>query len=88
MAQQIIDQDLSVRETERLVKLGTKGGKAIKKAEHPKAGKDANTRALEDTLESQIGLKVEIKSGRGEKGTLAIHYESYDQLDTLLQRFR
>ena len=45
----------------------------------------SNTAALERDLAAMLGLRVEIEE-RGEGGTLAIHYDTLEQLDDLLQR--
>ncbi len=50
------------------------------------SGKDANTRAAESELHDALGLNVEIKAGRGEKGELRIRYTNYDQFDDIRAR--
>ena len=48
--------------------------------------KDADTKAFEKELADLLGLKVEIKRGSGETGTLIIKYGNYDQLEYIRQR--
>ena len=48
--------------------------------------KDADTKAFEKDLSDNLGLKVEIKRGSGESGTLIIKYGNYDQLDYIRMR--
>lgn len=79
VAKKVIKKDLNVRQTERLVK-----GKSTAKKKAPPA-KDADTRALEHDLGNLLGLRVDIQS-RGQKGSIAFHYESLEQLDDLLHR--
>ena len=43
-------------------------------------------RAFEKDLSDSLGLKVEIKPGSGESGTLSIKYGNFDQLDYIRAR--
>ena len=45
--------------------------------------KNADTRAAESELKEALGLDVDIRSGRGEKGELRIRYTTLDQLEDL-----
>jgi ParB family chromosome partitioning protein len=86
LAEQIVEQGLSVREAEAL-------GRRAQERSEPRArsapgaprGKDSDTRALEQDLEGTLGLKVEIDD-RGGKGELRITYASLEQLDDLCRR--
>jgi len=88
LAHVVVDDGLSVRDTEALVKSRTATGSGGAK---PQAGGraaetgDANTRELEHRLSERLGLKVEIK-GRGEKGRLVLHYRNVDQLDDVIAK--
>ena len=83
-AKRVVDQGLSVRQTERLVN-------AIL---HPmaktrrKQGTDRDIARLEDELSEEIGTKIEIKPGKKGAGKLVVSYSSHDHLDDLLARFR
>ena len=82
LAKQVIAKNLSVRETERLVK---KGKSATPRAPRPGAVGDADIAALERQLGDALGLKVKIGHGaRG--GTVTLSYSSLDQLDLICQR--
>ncbi len=83
LAQRVIADGLSVRQTEALAA----------KAEKPRdltqsePAKSPDIIALERSLTEQLGLRVEIGfSGKG--GTMRIHYRDLDQLDGLLVRLQ
>jgi len=85
LAQKIINDSLNVRDVEALVhglgsETSTPGG--VRKLRD----KDADTKAFEKELTDLLGLKVEIRRGSGESGTLVIKYGNYDQLDYIRQR--
>jgi ParB family chromosome partitioning protein len=82
LALRIVNEGLTVREIEALTKETT--AKSGTKAKRP--GKDADTRAAETELAEALGLKVEIKPGKGEKGELRIRYASYDQLEDVRRK--
>lgn len=80
LARRIAAQGLNVRQTEKLAA----GAKDVPPRRPPQEA-DADTRALERTLEEQLGLKVAIEHGdRG--GRLILHYRTLDQLDDVLKR--
>ncbi|GHD98242.1 chromosome partitioning protein ParB [Defluviimonas sp. 20V17] len=81
LARKIIAKGLSVREAERLAKAPPKGSPRPRGAT---AEKDADTRALEQDLSANLGMKVQIdhRSVDGD-GTLTLHYRSLEQLDEL-----
>lgn len=83
LAHRIIDQDLNVRAVEALVQtqFGEPGSSPRKVRE-----KDPDTKAFEKDLTDVLGLKVEIKRGSGESGTLIIKYGNFDQLDYIRMR--
>ncbi|WP_395665271.1 ParB/RepB/Spo0J family partition protein [Methylocella sp.] len=83
LAQRIVAEGLSVRDVERIVQAQS-GEEAPAKAAG-KRDKDADTRALESSLSTNLGLKVTI-AGKGERGELRISYQSLDQLDALCRR--
>lgn len=85
LAQKIISDSLNVRDVEAMVhglgsETGTAGG--IRKLRD----KDADTKAFEKELTDLLGLKVEIRKGSGESGTLVVKYGNYDQLDYIRQQ--
>ena len=82
---------LSVRETEALVKIASpsKSGAAAKKAGKSKASggaKDADTRALERDLGAILGLDVSIAHSKKGAGEITVKYLTLDQLDDICRR--
>ena len=84
LALQIVEQDLNVREVESLMQQIDRG--AVAPPPSRIREKDADTRAFEQALGETLGLKVEIKRGSGESGTLMIKYGNFDQLDYIRAR--
>ena len=89
VANEVIDRDLSVRETERLVNK-TKNiepypGKSL---ENPEKEKDPNILNLERDLTQLLGLKVEINHKNNNSGSLAILYKSIDQIQPIIDKLR
>ena len=82
LAREVIDRDLSVRETEKLAR-DAKSGKGG--APRDRAAKNADIAALERQLGDLIGLNVTI-SHRPNGGTLTLAYSTLDQLDMVCQR--
>lgn len=80
MANKVAQRQLSVRETERLVKLLLEGGK--KPAPEFKPAPDVIK--LEQKLADTLGAKVAIRYNRTGKGKLVIEYNSLDELDGIL----
>jgi ParB family chromosome partitioning protein len=87
LADQIIKDGLTVRETERLVKSETQSKAAQKPSKNRKKEKDADTRALESDLSASLGFPVSIShSTSGESGEIVLHYNTLDQLDDICGR--
>ncbi len=84
LAHLVIDQSLSVRETEQLVKSRMKGKADPTPRKSFPPQKDADTRALESDLSANLRMGVSIThEPGGERGTLAIRYATLDDLDLL-----
>lgn len=90
IAKQVTRQNLSVRQTEQLVK------KCLNAGEKGKAGANKNTKNkeseadilhLQDDLSTRLGAKVDIQQGV-KKGKLIIHYHSLDELDGILEHIK
>jgi ParB family chromosome partitioning protein len=82
LARQVITRNLSVRETEALVK--TPAQKAKSSGPRGKSDKDADTRALENDLSANLNMRVTIDHGSaGEGGVISIRYRTLDDLDLL-----
>jgi ParB family transcriptional regulator, chromosome partitioning protein len=84
MVQNIIDNDLSVRSVEGLVKQSSV--KAPKKTKAQKA-KDPDIASLEDELRRILGTKVIVEDKKG-RGKLVIEYYTLDDLDRVLDILR
>ena len=89
LAQQIFDQKLSVRDTEKLVKSMQKEKKG-KKKEPEKL--DSKLLAIYSDLEEQMkkimGTKVLINSKNSNSGKIEIEYYSQDELDRIIDLIR
>jgi ParB family transcriptional regulator, chromosome partitioning protein len=84
LALRIVEQGLNVRDVEALMQQIDKGPTAMPPSRTRE--KDADTRAFEQALGELLGLKVDIKRGSGESGTLLIKYGNFDQLDYIRAR--
>ena len=84
LAKAIVEQGLNVRQAEAIAqeRAATSGKIATPR---PRAGKDADTVALEKRLSDALGLVVSI-AHRGEGGELKIRYKSLEQLDGVIRR--
>jgi ParB family chromosome partitioning protein len=82
LAERIVAEGLSVRETESLARGKTD---APKKASGPRRSKDADTAALEADLEDALGMSVDV-ADRGGAGEVRIKYATLEQLDELCRR--
>jgi ParB family chromosome partitioning protein len=80
-AKAIVEAGLNVREAEAKTKPKAKSNGA----ERPR-GKDADTKALESSLENILGLSVEITHRGAKGGELRIAYKTLEQLDGLVAR--
>lgn len=89
LAQQIFDQKLSVRDTEKLVK-SMQNEKKCKKKEPEKL--DSKLLAIYSDLEEQMkkimGTKVLINSKNSNSGKIEIEYYSQDELDRIIDLIR
>ncbi|HEX2138809.1 MAG TPA: ParB/RepB/Spo0J family partition protein [Woeseiaceae bacterium] len=81
-AQQIVQEGLSVRDAEALVRRMT-GGKA--KTPAPASAPDADVRRLELEIADKLGAKVRIDHKAKGMGKLVIAYNSLDELDGILK---
>jgi len=81
LANKIVEEDLNVRAVEALVQAVDAAANAPPKSRA--RDKDADTKAFEQELYEALGLKVEVRRGTGESGSLIIKYSNFDQLDHL-----
>jgi ParB family transcriptional regulator, chromosome partitioning protein len=85
-AARVVAEQLSVRDTERLVR-GMSSPPARRTA-HGKAGRDADVVRLQEELAETLGAKVRIDAAKKGAGRLVIEYSSLEQLDGILARLR
>jgi len=84
LARRVVEQGLSVRETERLAGAAkTPAGRAKRRA----LSKSADAFALERDLSNRLGLKVTIEE-KGEAGRLILAWRTLEQLDQVIERLR
>lgn len=92
LAQRVADDQLSVRDTERLVRAGRAGGggqggsRSGGGGHHIPGGGNADIAALEQQLGDVLGLRVKISHSDDKGGTLSLAYSTLDQLDMVCQR--
>ena len=78
LAKKIIDKNLSVRQSENLVRL-LKNPNKIKSSL-----KDVNLKSLEESIEDKTGIKVLIRNKKNNSGLIAFEYKDLDQLNRLI----
>lgn len=79
--QTVLNQELSVRQTEELVNQL----KGTKKPRPPKKdAKSPELKALEDDLQSALGTRVRISHSKKGTGTITLHYYSDEEFNTLM----
>tara|TARA_B100000900_G_C20592094_1_gene721984 strand:+ start:204 stop:1046 length:843 start_codon:yes stop_codon:yes gene_type:complete len=79
VAAKIIEKKLSVRQAENFVRIFKK------KRQRSNDYKDANIRALENSISDKIGLNVIIKNSKSNKGTITFSYSEIDQLNKIIE---
>ena len=85
VANLIIEKQLSVRDTEKLVRSILEGANKRKTEKQPK---DPDIRGLEDSLTQKLGAKVSIMHTKSGKGRLVIAYTNSDELQGILDRIK
>ena len=78
VANKIIEKRLSVRQTEKFIKLFK--NKRQKKIN----SKDANIMHLEMSIVNKVGLNVEIRNTKNNKGKITFEYKDLDQLNKII----
>ena len=79
IAKKIIKKNLSVRQTENLVRLYKSPGTSIK------LSKDPNIKKIESDLMDKLGLKTQIINKKNNKGSVTFNYRDLDQLNHLIE---
>jgi ParB family chromosome partitioning protein len=80
LAQKVVEEDLSVRQLEKLIQQKPKPGK-------DKAGRDPEVQMVQDELQRLLGTKVRLTYKRG-KGKIEIEYYSDDELERIIELLR
>jgi ParB family transcriptional regulator, chromosome partitioning protein len=78
VANKIIEKKLSVRQAETFVKIFKN------KKQKPSNIKDANIKDLEISVSSKIGLNIEIRNKKNNKGKIIFEYKNLDQLNKII----
>lgn len=88
MANRVVIERLSVRETEEMVnqQLGAEITVKIKPAKTKKIDRDLVR--LQENLSGQLGAKVEIKATKNGSGKLIVAYQDNDHLNDLLEKLK
>jgi len=79
VANKIIENKLSVRQSENFVLLFKKKKQNLKKT------KDTNILALELSVSNKIGLNVNIQNNKRNKGKISFEYKDLDQLNRIIE---
>ena len=79
ISKKIISKKLSVRQTESLVRAYKTPYKKLLN------NKDPNIRLLEQNLIDKIGMNVEIKNRKNNKGSITFNYKELDQLNRIIE---
>ena len=82
ITKKILSKKLSVRQTENLVRAYKTP--SMKLASH----KDPNIRILEHNLMEKIGMSVEIKNKKNNKGSIIFNYKELDQLNRIIETIK
>ncbi len=81
LAEKIVNENLSVRDAEKLSKSGKNSSKKIKL-------KDPDTIDLENSLSAKLGLNVNIDHKGKKGGSIKITYKSLDQLELVTKKLK
>ncbi len=79
ISKKIISKKLSVRQTENLVRIYKTSYK------RPSSNKDPNIKHLEQDLMEKIGMNIEIKNKKNNKGSITFNYNELDQLNRIIE---
>lgn len=86
LANKIVLERLSVRETEKLVQKQTSDPEKKKRTKSEKISRD--TQRLQEEVSAQLGASVEIKPGGKGGGKIVIEYTNHDQLEEILVKLK
>ncbi len=83
LAQQVISKELSVRDTEKLVKRSQQ-----QKTTKPVYEVEPNIESIQNNLSEKLGAKVLFKHTAKGKGKMTVEYNSLDELEGILARIK
>ena len=78
IATKIVDKKLSVRQAENFVKIFKKN------RSNSALIKDPNLKDLEQSIQDKIGLKVNIKNNKKNRGSIAFNFTDLEQLNKII----
>ena len=88
LARRVVEKGLSARQVEALVKSQkspTSTGQAA--AKKPKANKTADIRALEESMQAKLGLRLDIEWHEDKnRGRLVMHFNSLEQFESVIDK--
>jgi ParB family chromosome partitioning protein len=87
-ARQVVSRNLSVRDTEKLVRRLQQEENGVSSGKVPDREADPDVRRLIDDLSERLGARVNIQQGSKGKGKLVIAYNSLDELDGILAHIK
>ena len=79
VASKIVEKKLSVRQAENFVKIFKN------KKQKSRISKDTNITALELSISNKIGLNVDIKNNKRNKGRISFEYKDLNQLNKIIE---
>jgi ParB family chromosome partitioning protein len=86
VAQSIVSNNLSVRETESLIKkLNDEKVKKDEQEDYQKKQADNAYHEIEEQLKLRMGTQVKIKNKKGNKGKIEIEYYSVEDLERIIE---
>ncbi len=87
--EQVVQNQLNVRQTEKLVNSIRKSNNSQKSQEYSKPeNKNSNIELLERELTNLLGLKVIISHKSNHSGNLTIHYKTLDQIQPVIDKLK
>lgn len=84
--EKIVDNELSVRKVEDIVRNAARGGSKTSKRNKP-PDRVADVQSLEERLRIALGTKVRVRSKGDGKGEIVVEFYSLDDFDRLLELF-
>ena len=88
MAQRIVSEELSVRQTEAIVREYLANGSLPPKPTKSKTEVSPQVKELENQIRSWLGMKIKLTANDKGKGKLVIHFRSNDDFERIYQAFK